>query len=372
MVSRLPNRFVRAATQVSQMRSLASLQTDDDAPTACDAGPAGLDASARRAMAALEALGAPPAAGGVISGPWSRPAPAPPVAQPVPPPPPPAVDPAAPAPATARQGKVLCVFGCRGGAGATTLAVNTAAALARAGKRVCVMDLDLQLGDVFVALDLAPETSIAALAREASTIDGAALRRRLARHDAGFYAITQTGRIDDIDEHLVERLPALLATLTSEFDYVVVDGIRDFGDYALSVLDMADSVALVVTQDVAAVRRAARVVTLFRQLGYSDRKLRLVVNRCARRAAIPVSEIERALAMPAAATVRNDYKRVRGAMDDGALIADVARTSGVAKDIDALAGVLAGRTASEAASLVDGVLSAPAAKRGWFRRRRNG
>src|SRR3990172_9563219 len=99
-----------------------------------------------------------------------------------------------------------------------------AATLARAGKRVCVVDLDLQLGDVFVALDLQPETSLAALAREASTIDGAALRRRLARHDAGFYALTQVGRIDDIDEHLVERMPALLAALTAEFDYVLVDG----------------------------------------------------------------------------------------------------------------------------------------------------
>ncbi len=242
VVSRLPNRFLRAATQVSQLRQLA--QPGDADPTSGN-GPRGLDPSARRAMAALDSLhppmptswgqtaepqqsphhpdaGAPPPPPGyadhdVLGSQWSDPRPQVELAQA--PAPVPAPGPAPqPIPSPTTQGQVVCMFACRGGAGATTLTVNMAATLARAGKKVCVVDLDLQLGDVFVALDLQPETSIAALAREASTIDGAALRRRLARHDVGFYALTQTGRIDDIDEHLVERMPALLSTLTSEFD----------------------------------------------------------------------------------------------------------------------------------------------------------
>ncbi len=382
VVSRLPNRFVRAATQVSQVKHLSEIVPEgitdrfDDEPTRAP----GIETSARRAMAALD--GMPP-----LSTEWGR-APAPPPGFPPPyhpasqaaqasaplrvvPPPPPAFSdsPAPPradvppaVPAYAALGHVICVFGCRGGAGATTLSVNMAAQLARAGKRVCVMDLDLQLGDVFVALDLEPETSIAALAREASTIDGAALLRRLARHDLGFYAVTQTGRIDDIDEHLVERMPALLASLTNHFDYIIVDGVRDFGDYALSVLDMADSVALVVTQDVAAVRRAGRVVTLFRQLGYGADKLRLVVNRRTRKSPVTEDEIERALQMPIAASVRNDYKRMRAAFDDGALVGDVARQSGVTRDIDKLAGVLA----------PDPTAAAPTAKQGLLARLKGG
>ena len=357
VVSRLPNRFVRAATQVSQVKQLSEIDGFEEAQTCVP----GIDTSARRAIAALDSMHPP------LGTDWGRaPIPAPPAYHPsepqqapaaplhvVPPPVPPSFPHVSVAPASSRldappvvpaqnaRGNVICVFGCRGGAGATTLSVNMAAQLTRAGKRVCVMDLDLQLGDVFVALDLQPETSIAALAREASTIDGAALLRRLARHDLGFYAVTQAGRIDDIDEQLVERMPALLAALTDHFDYVIVDGVRDFGDYALSVLDMADSVALVVTQDVAAVRRAGRVVTLFRQLGYGADKLRLVLNRRTRKSPVSEDEIERALQMPIAASVRNDYKRMRAAFDDGALVGDIARTSGVVKDIDELARVLA-------------------------------
>jgi Flp pilus assembly CpaE family ATPase len=380
VVSRLPNRFVRAATQVSQMRRLDDLELEAAELHANAA--ADIELSAQRALAALEDVPPLPATWGA-SAPRTHRASAPPgprasAGPPLPAPPPSRVGPMPhardldapprpwppsgaprPVPADAPRaeppavralgsaGHVVVMFGCRGGAGATTLAVNTAATLARAGHSAVVLDLDLQLGDVFVALDLEPTTSLAALAREASTIDGAALKRRLARHDAGFYALTQTGRIDDIDPALVERLPALIAALTDHFEYVIVDGVREFSDYALAVLDMADRVGLVVTQDVAAVRRAARVITLFRQLGYGDHKLSLVLNRHVRRAAVDVAEIERALTMRVAARVRDDERRIRRAFDDGALLVEVAQTAGVTRDLAALTAALAPRRAAE-------------------------
>ncbi len=240
------------------------------------------------------------------------------------------------------RGKVLVVFGCRGGAGATMLSVNVAAALAKGGKNVCVLDLDLQLGDVFVALDLEPNTSLSALARDASgpPIDGPLLKRRLQRHDSGLYALSQTGRLDDVDPELAERMPALLGLLTKHFDYVIIDGVRDFGEEALAVMDLADRIALILTQDVQAVRRAARVTQLFRKLGYPDKKVQVVLNRHSSRSPVAESEIERVLGLKVTATVRNDYPRLRQALDEGTLLADVARGSGVHRDVEAVAQVM--------------------------------
>lgn len=249
----------------------------------------------------------------------------------------------APAVKAREKGKITVMFGCRGGAGATTLAVNVGASLARAGKSVCILDMDLQLGDVFVALDLEANTSVAALAREAATIDGPALRRRLQRHDSGLYALSQTGRLEDVDPQLPERMPSLLTTLRNHFEVVIVDGVRDFDDYALAALDLADQIAMVLTQDVAAIRRASRVTRIFRQLGYSDRKLQLVLNRFTVKAPIREDEVERALGAPITARVRNDYRRMTDALNDGAVLCDVARGAGVANDVDDLAKLLLGR-----------------------------
>jgi pilus assembly protein CpaE len=238
------------------------------------------------------------------------------------------------------RGKVIVFFGCRGGAGATMLSVNVGAQLVRSGKSVCVLDLDLQLGDVFVALDLEPTTSISALAREADKLDASGLRRRLVRHDSGVYALSQTGRLDDVDPALAERMPGLIRALRENFDYVIVDGVRDFGDHALAAMDVADKIALVLTQDVQAVRRAARVGQIFRRLGYPDKKIHLILNRHTSRSHVDEAEIERVLGLPVTAFVRNDYERMRKALDEGSLLQDVARGAGVARDVEQAARTL--------------------------------
>jgi pilus assembly protein CpaE len=242
--------------------------------------------------------------------------------------------------ASVRTGKVVLLFGCRGGSGATTLAVNIAAAMARDGKEVCLVDLDLQLGDVFVSLDLDSKITLANLAREATLMDASSLRRRLPRHESGVYALSQAGRVDDIDPGLVDQVPALLAKLACHFDVVLIDGVRDFGDFALAALDSADEIALVFTQDVPSVRRAGRILQVCKKLGYPDRKLRLVLNRYTGDSKVSEDEIERALGLPVLARVSNDYRATRRAQDDGVLLTDVARRTKITRDLRELSELL--------------------------------
>jgi pilus assembly protein CpaE len=137
-------------------------------------------------------------------------------------------------------------------------------------------------------------------------------------------------------------MPALLAMLQEHFDYVIVDGVRDFGDHALAAMDVADKIALVLTQDVQAVRRAARVAQLFRRLGYPEKKVHVILNRHSSKAHVDESEIERVLNLPVSECIRNDYPRMRKALDEGSLLHDVARGTGVARDVERAAKSLLG------------------------------
>jgi Flp pilus assembly CpaE family ATPase len=241
----------------------------------------------------------------------------------------------APRPVATRHGKLMVMFGCRGGSGATTVAVNMAGVLTAQKKEVCVVDLDLQLGDVFVALDLEPKTSIAGLARDVASLDEVALKRRLVRHSSGFYALSQTGKLEEVDPHLMDKLPELFELLKQHFDYVIVDGVRDFDDCALAALDAADQITLVVTQDVAAVRRAARIVGLCRKLKYPERKLRVLVNRAQKKTRVSIPEIERALTLPVHAQVVNDYQATLEAQNSGQLVA-AGKRGRIQRDLEAL------------------------------------
>ena len=59
------------------------------------------------------------------------------------------------------DGDITVVFSAKGGSGKTVVSTNLALALARNGSRVCLVDLDLEFGDVAVCLQLAPARNIA-------------------------------------------------------------------------------------------------------------------------------------------------------------------------------------------------------------------
>jgi pilus assembly protein CpaE len=226
----------------------------------------------------------------------------------------------------------MAMFSARGGVGTTTVAINTAAALTARGNEVVIVDLSLELGDVFIALDLDSVTSLSAVARDAGRLDGSTLRRRLVRHESGVWAIGQDGNVDDLADDLADRLPGFLALLAEHFDYVIIDGLRSFSDAAVAALDSATQVYLVLGQDVMSVRRAAKAITLFRRLGYDDSRVRLAVSRMNKKSPVTTFEIERALGARVASTFRDDDKRVQAALDAGALLTQMAG-KGISEDI---------------------------------------
>jgi pilus assembly protein CpaE len=200
-----------------------------------------------------------------------------------------------------------------------------------------VVDLDVQLGDVLTALDLTPQVTLSELLQQIDDIDAQVLRRRLAVHRSGAYALAQAGRLEQLSAVRPERIAALLTRLSRQFDIVVLDGLRDFGDLALAALDHADRVVLCLTEDVPAVRGAARCLEIFRRLGFGDDRLALVVNRHRRRAPLGPAAIADAVGLPVFATIASDFPRVESALHGGVPVDQHAPHAQVTRDLESLA-----------------------------------
>jgi pilus assembly protein CpaE len=323
-----------------------ALGTPAVAPPAAGTGAAApapvLPAPARRATV----LGVPPARGSRPARPAPDSAAADPVAQP-------AVSPPTP---TARGLTTIC-FGARGGVGATTIAINTAAALARTGQRVCLVDLDCDLADVSVALNMEIPTSLLSLA--SATIDWAHIDERIARHDSGMWVLSRgSGPVEVEPPGTMARV---LARLAQHFDHVVIDGVRDLGSRARAALAVADHLLVVVGQDVGALQRAARLLAL---IGPQPGALETsVVVREARRREVHDREIERVLGLSIAARVRCDARRVRDAFYHSELLHELAPRSGIARDLEQVAALLSSCRSHQVATA-----TRLPARRGWFAR----
>ncbi|HSB20846.1 MAG TPA: P-loop NTPase [Anaeromyxobacteraceae bacterium] len=233
----------------------------------------------------------------------------------------------------AELGTVTTVFAPKGGVGATTLAVNLAGALERRGEPTCLLDLDLEMGDVLTFLDLSSSYGIADVVANLHRLDRDLLESSLPRHRAGFHVLAQSNKIEDAEAVDAPALGRLLDFLRRHFRHVVVDGVRGFGDLPLAALDASHRVLLVVTQEIPAVRNARRCVELFRRLGYGSDRVRLVVNRHQRKSRIPDDLLAQTAGLEIAARVGNDYPLVDRSIHAGELVADGAGRSSLARDL---------------------------------------
>ena len=239
-----------------------------------------------------------------------------------------------------RLGRVTAVLPAKGGMGATSIAVHLAGALRRAGRRVCIVDLDFELGDVLSFLDLRGGYSLSDVAANAQRLDRDLLDASVPCHASGVHVLSQCEKVTEGERLDPGQVAGVIRFLRRHHDDVLVDGIRDFGDIPLAALDLADRILLVVTQEVPAVRSAQRRATYLRQLGFDMKRVLLVVNRWQKSSPITREVIEETVGLPVARVVGNDFPSLTQAVNRGVLLWDEAPRSVVARDLEGLAAQL--------------------------------
>ena len=204
--------------------------------------------------------------------------------------------PAAPARQTA---KTALVFAAKGGVGKTTLAINLAEALALEGdKSVCLLDLDLQFGDVAVALQLEPTKNISAAIRMKGNLDDAGIRSMLVQYRPNLHVLLapmEPADVEFISSDLVEKV---ILSLQQQFDYLVIDSPPAFTDFILKAFDLADEYLLLSTMEVPSVKNLKVTLETLEALGMLDSKVNVIVNRSTAKVGLTTADVQKMLNRP--------------------------------------------------------------------------
>lgn len=195
-----------------------------------------------------------------------------------------------------RRGKIIAVFGAKGGVGKTTIAVSLALAIRlRTRQRVIIVDADLTFGDIAVHLNIAPTRSIVDIVRSGDEIEREMVNQVLLAHPSGLQALLAPPRPEEAELVSPDHITRILDLLAVSADYVVVDCQTSYDDRTLSVFDRADHVLLVITPEIGPLKNTSLFLGLANQLGINPNAISIVLNRANSGVGIGVSEIERVL-----------------------------------------------------------------------------
>ncbi len=221
--------------------------------------------------------------------------------------------------------RVIVFYGAKGGVGNTTIAINTAIALATEHKRrVALVDANLQFGDLRVFMDLKLDTASIVNAISEPELDADLLRRLVVAHSSGIdllLAPTAPEQADVVMEShrsSPEALSHLVELLRGLYDYTVIDAARSLDDLTIHLFDEADVVYVVLTADLSCLKNVQLVLKAMSELGYPRDKVQLVLNRSNAFTGINIANAESVLGRPIAYKIINEYRGAIGALNSGA------------------------------------------------------
>jgi pilus assembly protein CpaE len=233
-------------------------------------------------------------------------------------------------------GQVVTIFGAKGGVGATAIATNLAGAMQRRSLRVCLVDLDLYLGDVLAFLDIPGSYSITDVLANMSRLDRDLLASSVTKHRSGINVLAQSSKVEEAEQIKGPDVAALLEFLRRNYDFVIVDGVRGFDEISLAALDGSQHVFMTLTQDVPAVRNGQRCLELFGRLQYDQGRVKLLLNRYLKASKISIEVVSETLGQPLTHTISNDFLLLIDAINRGLLLTEVAPRARITQDIEGL------------------------------------
>jgi pilus assembly protein CpaE len=248
----------------------------------------------------------------------------------------------------ATRSKLVTVIKSVGGVGATALlgqlGIEFAKSEARRGRSVCLVDLDVQFGDLAFQLGLHPSLTLAELIEAGSRLDGDLLRSTAATHPSGLKVIPAPLTVMPLDAATSDQMFQIVDLAQREFGTVFVDLPSNWTNWSLSLLAHSNIVLLFTELTVASLNRAKRQLDLIKGQDLGNIDLRVIVNRFDKGLlkTIRASDVREALGYDIAYTVSNEPAVMRAAVEQGIPISEVKRKSAVGKDIAAIdAGIAA-------------------------------
>ncbi len=236
--------------------------------------------------------------------------------------------------------KIISVFSTKGGVGKTTVATNLAVALSSlSGKKVVLVDYDLQFGDVAICLNLYVKNSITELVKDFKNVaqDPALVEEYLLSHYSGVKVLAAPIRPEYAEYVTAEHTGKIIEFLKGRYDYIIIDTSHGFNDSIITALDMSDMILYTSTLDLPSIKNTKNGLEVMKSLNYPKDKVRIIVNKTNESLGVKHNDFEGALGESIWEMIPDDVAAVTVSVNNGHPLVSHRRSSPVSKKLYKLA-----------------------------------
>lgn len=207
--------------------------------------------------------------------------------------------------------KVITVFSTKGGVGKTTIASNLAVCIARTTKKkVALIDLDLQFGDIAIMLNVSVKNTISDLIKEINQLDSGLMEEYLVTHFSGVKVLPAPIKPEYAEYITGNHVEKIISALRESYHYIIIDTSANFHETVLTSLDMSDRILLVSTLDLPTIKNVKAGLDVMETLHYSQEKINIVLNKASEQYGIRYKDFENTLRHTISSYIPEDSQTV--------------------------------------------------------------
>ena len=201
-------------------------------------------------------------------------------------------------------GSVTAVLGARGGAGATTLAINLASSMASQGQATTLLDLDLIQGHVALYLSQKHQTGLNNVLTQPETQWSTLLPQETSNYAENFdLLLTHTELTETPLTLLPEQTPNLLRPLIKAGQQLIIDCGHQLNPVVESVLAQADQIIVCLRPERVALANARQLLEHLHEIAPAEARVRAIIFDFSAQMSIPHQALEKFLNHPLTAVL---------------------------------------------------------------------
>ncbi len=221
-------------------------------------------------------------------------------------------------PEATRPLRSVTFYSPRGGTGVSSLASNTAIALAEeTGKKVLLFEGKVFFGHLEVILNMKVQNALSDLIPHASSLDEGLIKDVVTPHPSGIHVLLAPSNVQIAQGIRAEDIYNIFIGVSRHYDYVVVDAGGVLNDISVTLMDAADRIILVTTPDLASLHDTSRFLQLSRSLSYPAEKILLLLNKAGVEGGVKLKDIETVLHTQVYHQIANDPANVLRSINRG-------------------------------------------------------